>query len=106
MDISIFPLFHVYLEIVECVVCIQPVPGLMSFIGCMMILPQYSGSQLGWSFALALTSACLVLLITVLLCYAGCKDMKDEGGESDGGVVVAVSHFSVVHIVHHYYSHD
>ena len=88
------------------------VTGLMSFIGCMMILPQYSGSQLGWSFALALTSACLVLLITVLLCYAGCRNRQDggagaaDGGESGAGVVVAVSQFSVVHIVHTYYSHE
>ena len=62
----------------------------------MLIVPKYSGSELGYSFALALTSACLVLLLTFFLCYAACKSKKnddDDGAGYQGGGSTAVANY-------------
>ncbi|WAR08831.1 hypothetical protein MAR_018789 [Mya arenaria] len=61
---------------------LYPVAGLFSFIGCMIWVSKYSGSSLGYSFALSLTSACLVLILTFIVCCLICKAMKDDDDDS------------------------
>ncbi|XP_052810451.1 uncharacterized protein LOC128238505 isoform X2 [Mya arenaria] len=65
-----------------CCLMLYPVAGLFSFIGCMIWVSKYSGSSLGYSFALSLTSACLVLILTFIVCCLICKAMKDDDDDS------------------------
>ncbi|XP_045175108.2 uncharacterized protein LOC123536203 [Mercenaria mercenaria] len=41
--------------------------GILSFVGCMIIVGNFSASQLGWSFYLCLVSGSFTILLTVLL---------------------------------------
>ncbi|XP_045175106.1 uncharacterized protein LOC128545903 [Mercenaria mercenaria] len=41
--------------------------GILSFVGCMIIVGNFSPSQLGWSFYLCLVSGSFIILLIVLL---------------------------------------
>lgn len=48
----------------------------------MLLVPKYSGSQLGYSFYLCLSSGCIVLLLTILLCCCVCRAAAKGDGDS------------------------
>ncbi|KAL4225479.1 hypothetical protein ACF0H5_016169 [Mactra antiquata] len=65
-----------------CCMVFFPFAGLFSIIGCIIVATIFTTSELGYSFALCLTSGCFVVLITIILIVCACKLLKEDADET------------------------
>ncbi|XP_045175636.2 uncharacterized protein LOC123536493 [Mercenaria mercenaria] len=70
--------FSTWPGVMGCCLLLLLIAGLFSFIGCMIIVGNYSISQLGWSFHLCLVSGCFVFLLAIGICLWVFKGMREE----------------------------